>query len=419
MPCPTERDRRELERLYDPTTLAFPTETTALTSTLEELCCRISDESRSIDPIAELEGLLNRYTADEINAVASTDDYPGAFLASMFAERRSLPGVRPYASILCQHKFLSRIAQRMHVPEATPHFVMVPADGDLPELPEASLRFVKPIKSFFSVGSHVVATEADILRARRDLPPATFFAPLDQMVRRYIPDAPSTRGMLIEELLIGSQVTLEGFASENEVVVMGVVDSVMFPGTRCFARFEYPSSLASQVQERMAEIACRFIAGIGYGTGCFNIEMMYDPAQDRIGIIEVNPRMSSQFADLFESVDGTNSYIVFHELARGRRPCWTKGSGMHPAAASCVLRRFEDAYVKRIPCADDIRRAAELCPGTRIEVHAREGYRLSDELQDGMSFRYGVVNIAGSSRCDIESRFTRIREELRFDLEPL
>ena len=50
----------------------------------------------------------------------------------------------------------------------------------------------------------------------------------------------------------------------------------------------------------------------------FNIEMMYDAATDRIGIIEINPRMASQFADLYEKVDGTNSYTHPARYRRGR-----------------------------------------------------------------------------------------------------
>ncbi len=37
--------------------------------------------------------------------------------------------------------------------------------------------------------------------------------------------------------------------------IMGVVDSIMFPGTLAFSRFDYPSALPEGVQARMAEIA--------------------------------------------------------------------------------------------------------------------------------------------------------------------
>ena len=57
--------------------------------------------------------------------------------------------------------------------------------------------------------------------------------------------------------------------------------------------------------------------GLGFDNGLFNIEMTYDAAADRIAIIEINPRMASQFADLYEKVDGTSSYRVLLDIARG------------------------------------------------------------------------------------------------------
>ena len=105
----------------------------------------------------------------------------------------------------------------------------------------------------------------------------------------------------------------------GEVHILGVVDSIFFPGTLAFSRFDYPSALPEGVQERMADIAERLMSGLGFDNGMFNVEMMYDAREDRIAIIEINPRMASQFADLYEKVDGTNSYEVLLDLGCGVR----------------------------------------------------------------------------------------------------
>ena len=67
--------------------------------------------------------------------------------------------------------------------------------------------------------------------------------------------------------------------------------------------------------------------GLGFDNGIFNIEMMYDAEADRISIIEINPRMASQFADLYEKVDGTNSFSVLLDIAQGRTPRFTRRQG--------------------------------------------------------------------------------------------
>jgi hypothetical protein len=62
---------------------------------------------------------------------------------------------------------------------------------------------------------------------------------------------------------------------------------------------------------------------------------------------------------------------------------------------------------------------AKLYPDVRIEVHATAGRRLSDELQDGSSFRYGIVNLGGASRDDLLERFEHCRAKLGFVLLPI
>ena len=105
------------------------------------------------------------------------------------------------------------------------------------------------------------------------------------------------RWLLAEELLEGAQATLDGYVSSGEVHTLGVVDSVMFPGTLAFQRFEYPSALPRRVQEEMTAIARRVMPTLGFDGGAFNIEFIHNPARDTLRIIEINPRISTQFAD--------------------------------------------------------------------------------------------------------------------------
>ena len=120
----------------------------------------------------------------------------------------------------------------------------------------------------------------------------------------------------------------------GEVHILGVVNSIFFPDTLAFSRFDYPSALPEGVQERMADIAKRLMSGLGFDNGMFNVEMMYDAREDRIAIIEINPRMASQFADLYEKVDGTNAYEVLLDLGM-------RGSPVAETAARQISLRRE------------------------------------------------------------------------------
>ena len=417
--CPTHRDHRELP-LLSPPGIKYLFHDYASTS-LEDLICSGNGEDLAADPLDEIDAILAKVAGIKLAAVISTDDYPGSALAAVVAERLGLPGPSPEVTLICQHKYLSRLAQVKLAPEAVPSFALIDVADGAP-LPD-DLRFplfVKPVKSFFSIGAEKVWSASELAAlfsrwARLD----QFFLPLDRMLERYTGATIGTQRLIAEGLLKGEQVTVEGYVYGGKAGIIGVVDSVMFPGTLAFSRFDYPSALPNDVQARMGEIAARVIEGIGFDNGLFNIEMMYDADTDRVSIIEINPRMASQFADLYEKVDGTSSYTVLLDIAQRRAPRFTRRQGRYDFAASMVLRSFEDYVVAALPSEADIERLALVYPDIRVELHGTFGRKLSDELQDGRSYRYGIVNLGGSDRADVLAQFEACRDRLGIVLQPL
>jgi biotin carboxylase len=415
--CPTHRDHRELPLLSTPgTNYLFHDYASA---SLEDLISK-SDGDLAADPLVEIDRILAGIDGMKIAAVISTDDYPGSALAAAIAKRLGLPGPEPEIALICQHKYLSRMAQARIVPDAVPPFALIDvADGaPLPGGLSFPL-FLKPVKSFFSIGAEKIASAPELLAllprwAKLD----QFFLPLERLLERYAGTSIGTKRLIAEGLLKGVQVTVEGYAYGGVVRIIGVVDSIMFPGTIAFSRFEYPSALSAGVQARMADIAATLMQGLGFDNGLFNIEMMYDGDADRIFIIEINPRMASQFADLYEKVDGTNSYAILLAIGQGRAPEFTARQGRYGFATSCVLRTFEDHLVASLPGEADLERLACLYPNVRVELHATVGRKLSDELQDGQSYRYGIVNLGGRDRADVLEQFEACRDRLGIALLP-
>jgi biotin carboxylase len=417
--CPTHRDHRELPLFAPPgTRYLFHDYASA---SLEDLISKTApDADLAADPLVEIDRILASIDGRKIAAVISTDDYPGSALAAAIAKRLGLPGPEPELALICQHKYLSRIAQAKLVPDAVPPFTLIDvADGaPLPDGLSFPL-FVKPVKSFFSIGAEKVGSASELAAllprwAQLD----QFFLPLERMLERYAGTSIRTKRLIAEGLLTGVQVTVDGYAYGGDVHSMGVVDSIMFPGTIAFSRFEYPSALPEGVQARMGEIATTLMQGLGFDNGLFNIEMMYDAATDRIFIIEINPRMASQFADLYEKIDGTNSYEVLLAIGQGRAPAFTRRQGRYRFAASCVLRTFADHVVVALPSEADIAGLARFYPDVRVELHAAVGRKLSDELQDGQSYRYGIVNLGGRDRAEVLAQFEACRESMGIVLQP-
>ncbi|HJU28846.1 MAG TPA: ATP-grasp domain-containing protein [Candidatus Binataceae bacterium] len=419
--CPTHRDLRELSALEESREHMFACHEYA-SDALENLTAADRDDGISIsDPEDEIETLVDRCVRERIDAVVSADDYPGSTLAAIVARRLGLPGVAPQANLLCQHKYFCRELQREAAPDAAPWCRLIDVRAEAPLPPDLDFpAFVKPAKSFFSVGARRVESPAELVEAKREWADAyAFFAPFDRLLRRYAGRAMGHDLLVAEGLLRGQQVTLDGYVHNGECRLMGVTDSIMFPGTIAFQRFEYPSSLPAEAQEKMFEIARRVMLRIGFDNGQFNIEFMYDGSSGDVGIIEINPRMSSQFGDLFEKVDGTNGYSVMLALALGREPLVKRRAGRHKMAASCVLRTFENRLALKLPTAEEIERARERYSDIRIEILATEGRKLSQQMQDGHSYRYGLINIGGEDRAHILNAFDQCLEILTFSLAPV
>lgn len=416
--CPTHDDYREIGHLNGARedTFFFHDYATELEDLVaEEPPAKVR---RIQDPEAEIERILKQYGEASIDCIVSTDDYPGSALASIVARALGLPGVDPSVNLLCQHKYHARRAQRAVIPDATPDFRLIDCQAAV-ESPSALgfPFFIKPVKSLFSVGAHSVDSPEDFPAAvRRATLPRPFFDPFETLFKKY--SGLEMEGyVLAEALLVGQQSTLEGYAYKGEIHVLGIVDSIMFPGTISFRRFEYPSQLLGSLQERIASVAQKVMSGIGYDNGLFNIEFIYNPMADSIHVIEINPRMSSQFADLFEKVDGTNTYTILLDLASSRKPHPNKGAGRHAFAACCVLRTFQNKKVVKLPSAAEVHSVIDECPDMRIEIVATKGKKFSQQMQDACSYQYGLVNIGGRDRADILEIFDHCVRKLTFVFE--
>lgn len=379
------------------------------------------DCREDFDAVAYIDHVARLY-AGEIDGVISSSDYPGAQVAAGVAARLGLPGAPIQASMACAHKYYARVACREAAPQATPPFELIEIGKVLRDPSFAYPCFVKPVKGTFSVLSglmrsheelHAYMQQPFLARYGRD-----YLRTFNGMCRALTNFAHDGNAVLAEGVLTGEQVTVEGWVSSGEVGVIGVTDSIMQPGTRSFVRFEYPSSLPQGVQSRMAEICERVVKQVGLDNTLWNVELFYDAGEDAISIIEINPRKASQFADLYEKVDGHNGFEASFCVAVGEKPSFRKGSGAFKFAASVPLRVFQKAQVLHVPGEQRIHDVEASHPGTMIWWECKEGELLSptDEFEDGHSKRYGVINLGADSRTELISKARAIEKELGADI---
>jgi biotin carboxylase len=201
-------------------------------------------------------------------------------------------------------------------------------------------------------------------------------------------------------------VTVEGYTHGGSITILGVTDSVMYPGTLSFERFEYPTALPPDRAEEVARLAARLPPAFGLDEGFFNAEFTVPEAGPAM-LIELNARIASQFAPLYRAVHGRSSYDALFALACGEDPVWHAGAP-EGVAVSYVLRRFEDAWVEAVPEPED-----------GVEILAHAGRNLSGAYANDVgSFRLAIVYEAGETREEAVDRARRRVDALRFRLRP-
>jgi biotin carboxylase len=353
-------------------------------------------------------------------AVSSQHEQFGALAAALLAQKMGWPGTCPKAVAACQHKLHARQILDKVAPEANVKYTRLPCayGEDVP--PDLQYpAFVKPVKAAFSV-------LAQIVRSRDELQAFTRFGayelwvikhlvrPFEEVCQRLLPEAGTAHSMLLEEPVRGQQYSLDGVAFNGEIKPLGVVDSIMYPGTQSFMRFDYPSRLPQAAQAQALDVAKKFLNAVGFTYGMFNMEFFYDAATQTLKVIEFNPRMASQFSDLYQRVDGINLHAMALELAYGRDP-WAlpRSKSTAGAASSFVYRVFDDRashLPQRIPAMPQAAQITQLqaqFPDHLLLQFPKAGHSLARDFKWLGSYRYGIVHLSGRDVHDLQERCQR------------
>ncbi|MCW5632330.1 MAG: ATP-grasp domain-containing protein [Rubrivivax sp.] len=348
-----------------------------------------------------------RGTRARWQAVLSQQEHFGALAASLVAEKLGLPGTPPQSILAAQHKLHARRVLARVAPEANLAFADLDAAyGD--DIPAGLVypAFVKPVKAAFSVlarhVAHREALQAHTRFGRRELwVIRRLVDPFDRLCRERLPEAGTAHRMLLEEPVPPhvAQYNLDGYVDNGHVHALGVVDAIMYPGTAAFMRWEYPSRLPPAVQQRALDVARRFLGAIGYRHGMFNLEFFFDAATDRLSVIECNPRLASQFGDLYRRVRGLDPHAMGLALALGRDPLAApRCEPSANVAASLVYRTFHPAAVPPVPTAAQHAAVARAFPDALVFSFPKTGHALARDFKWTGNHHYGIVHLGGRDR---------------------
>ena len=363
--------------------------------------------------------LLRRFRRRNIASILSTQEQFGALAAALACERLGLPGTSVEAIVRAQNKGAAREIHQRTLPDHTPAFCTFRFDAD----PASAVTigypaFVKPVKAAFSVLARRCEGPQDLARLL-DLSAwdRWVIRALTRPFRRVSPkflDCAATADHFIAETLIDNavQVCVDGYALNGRIEILGVVDSIMYPGTDAFMRFEYPSRLAPSVIDRFRVVATKAVAALGFSHGLFNVELRWQPDSDRIWIVEVNPRMAGQFSDLYERVTGRSLWAVQLPLALGKTPPAATG-GSFGAAASFVFREF-GAATPRSPSPEALAWLSNHHPDAVLHLDLKHGASRRREERWVGNYRYALLHMGAADHAALMESFAIARQRLDF-----
>ena len=346
-------------------------------------------------------------------AVTSNHEQFGALAAALLAERMGWPGTPVAAVLACQHKWYARQVLEQVDPEAnTPSCLMTSHYGEPVPHDLHYPLFVKPVKAAFSVLARAVHNRDELAALTRFSWSELWVIrrlvePFERIAQQRLPQAGSAHRMLLEQPVNALQYNLDGYVFNGEVRPLGVVESVMYPGTQAFMRFAYPCALAPAGRARALQVAQRFLQAVGFTHGLFNMEFFYDAATERLTVIEFNPRMAAQFSDLYLRVDGVDLHRVGMELAFGRDPAALPRSPARAGlAASFVYRCFDPAERPPMPSAAQIAQLQREFPDARLFSFPKNAGQIARDFKWLGSYRYGILHLDGRDAADLQARCT-------------
>ncbi len=347
------------------------------------------------------------------SAVVSHHEQFGALAAALVAEELGLPGATPESVLAAQHKLHARQVLQQVAPEN--NIAFAPLDvryGDDIPAGLAYPAFVKPVKAAFSVLAREVRNHAELQAhtrfGHRELwVIRRLVEPFERVMQARMPQAGTAHRMLLEEPLPLStaQYNLDGWVFKGQAHALGVVDAIMYPGTQAFMRWEHPSRLVPTVQAQALLVAQKFLGAIGYTHGFFNMEFFHDPASGRLAVIEFNPRLASQFADLYRRVQGRDAHAMSLALALGQDPAaLPRSAPTAGAAASQVFRSFDPAATVPMPSRAQQAAVMQRFPDALLFCYPKTGHAVARDFKWLGSYRHGIVHLGGRNEADLRER---------------
>lgn len=369
-------------------------------------------------------------TANRINrkpnlydGIVGTHDSSAVF-AAILAEECGKRFASVESVINCQNKYISRRIQRNCIPEYTPNFCLALDYLRNPDRLQTPF-FIKPVRANISFGAHRIETpeeleyyigseSMDIARYNQ-----YYLEAISSYARHYNAINMATcNTFLCEDLISGTQLTVDGYVFEGEVTCFGVTMAVYHPRTNSFSHHEFPYELSPALHSAVISALTRLIPAMGLNNSFFNAEIRVDETAETFAIVEVNSRIAFQFAGTIEAVTGISPLFMLCDVAVGKRPRYTpRSEQLFRYCYNFELHHFSDARILQTPTRSVLDEISLQHPEVRIRNLIHENVNLSDFKHNPESFRYCVLNIPGNTHDEIMCKYDDVVSMLGYKFD--
>ncbi|MFB7600731.1 ATP-grasp domain-containing protein [Streptomyces sp. NPDC056160] len=308
------------------------------------------------DPAAVVAALAQEA---DLRGVFTTNDYNVPVVAEA-ARALHLPGLDPQAARrACDKQLTRQTCHQAGVPTPGWHWARTAEGATVAARTLGLPCVVKPLTDAASIGVRLCRTTAEVVEQFHTITasPEDFRGGLRKP------------GVLVEEYLIGPEVSVEIVATEaGEHVVLGVTDKALGPHPHFVELGEtFPSVLPGSVQEEARTAALAALRALGHDFGAAHVEIKLTPRGPRL--VEVNARMPGAWITrLIREAVGVDLQRELVRLYTGERPdLKVRELG---GAASRYLTSPDTGQLAGVHGLD----LAAHVPGTvEVEVHAEAG----------------------------------------------
>lgn len=353
---------------------------------------------------------------DAVDQVASRFDVRGVVTwsdrdvvsVSRACARLGLPAPSVESATIARNKYLMREAMAAR-PELIARYARVTGQAELDKGREVVgfPAVLKPTSASGSKGIFVVQDEGELQQA------------YDQLMAYTRPEVDAVftgnpNELILEELLVGTEHSVEGFVHRGEVLVAGVTDKESTEDFRLEAAQIHPSTLPGNSLSAVRALTEAVVAEMGLDDCTFHLECIVDE-QGAARLVEVAARPGGDFiaSHLVTLATGISFQENVLRVATGVRPVLAEQADMY-AGVRKVLATEEGVFEG----LDGIEQAGNV-PGLRhLVVERARGASVSLPPADYASSTLAAVVVTGDSAEYLHQRLEQATDLLTPRITP-